>query len=127
MRHIMIGLFASPLGHSCANLISTTFPPNLKDQSPPTFCFCPQDYILTRPFQKRGPDCLASRSWNLCASLLIDTTSAPADAKLCKDADVSRRSFHCHYILPIYFEQMVLYTQPWTAAFFSDKPSTEFT
>lgn len=101
MRHIMIDLSASPLGLSCPNLIFTIFP-NLKDQSPPTFHFRAQDYILSRLCFKRGPGHLASRSWNLCASLLIDTTIAPADTKLCEDADVSRRSFHCHYIIAVY-------------------------
>lgn len=51
MRHIMIDLFASSLGLSCPDLIFTILP-NLKDQSLPTFRFHPQDYILSRPFQK---------------------------------------------------------------------------
>ena len=56
-----------------------------------------------------------------------DTTVAPADTNLCEDADVSRRSFHCHYIIPVYLEQSALHTQLWTAASSSNKPSTEFT
>lgn len=71
MRHIMIDLFTSSLGLSCSNLIFTILP-NIKDQSLPTFHFRPQDYILGR--FKRGSDYPASRFWNLCASLLIDTT-----------------------------------------------------
>lgn len=51
MRHIMIDLFASPLGLSCPNLIFTIFPIT-KEQSPPTLHFRAQDYILSRLFQK---------------------------------------------------------------------------
>lgn len=51
MRHIMIDLFTSSLALSCSNLIFIILS-NLKDQSLPTFHFRPQDYILSRPFQK---------------------------------------------------------------------------
>lgn len=115
MRHIMIDPFASSLGHSYINLISTTFSLSSKIDLLRHFV-SPQDYILTRPFPKRESDILASRSWNLCASLLIDTTVAPADVQLCKDADVSRRSFHCSYIIHVCFNQTVLHAQLSTAA-----------
>lgn len=102
----MTGLFASSLGHGFTNFIPTLYCiPNLKDRSPPTLRFCSQDYILHSAVSKRGSDYLASRSWNLCASLFIDTTTAPVDAKLCKDVDISRRSIHCHYVPSVYFEQ----------------------
>lgn len=102
MRHIVIDLFA-PLGLSCSQLIIFTIFPILKEQFLPSFYSLAFKikFIFSQLFQK-GSGFLASRSWNLCASLLIDTTIAPADTELCKDADVSRRSFHCHYIIAVY-------------------------
>lgn len=101
MRHIMIDLFASPMGPSCPNLVFTIFSPTSKTNLLRHFIFALKTIYSPGCF-KRGPHYLASRSWDLCASLLVDTTIAPADTKLCEDADVSRRSFHYHYIIAVY-------------------------
>lgn len=75
MRHIVIDLFASALGLSCSGLTFTTFP-NFEDRSLPTFHFCTQDYILSRPFQKgvlitwrQGPG-IFMRAYSLIPPLL---------------------------------------------------------
>lgn len=126
MRHIVIDLFASSLGLSCSDLTFTTFP-NSEDRSLPTFHFCPQDYMLSRPFQKgvlitwrQGPGIFV-RAYSLIPPLLQPIPN------LCEDADVSRRSFHCHHIVPVYLEQRALKTPQLTATFSSSKPLTEFT
>lgn len=128
MRHIMIDLFTS-LGQSCANIIPTTSSPDLKDRTPPTFCFFALKTIYSFGRFKRGSDYLASRSWILRASLLIDTIPllllqpTPNFAKMLASHDAQ-------FIVIILFlstsTNWFLHTPPWTAALPSNKPSTEF-
>jgi len=99
MRHIMIGLFASPLGHNCANLISTTFPPTSKTNLLRHFVFALKTIYSLGRFKKgvliirrQGPGIFV-RAYSLIPLLL---QPMPNFAKMLTSHDA-------HFIVIIFF------------------------